>query len=162
MVSFVKADTENIEELLKIYNHYVEHSTATFHIGKVDREEFQGMILFKDELYCTYVIYDDETITGYCLIMPFSPRQAYRRTAEVSIYIRPEKTGKGYGQAALKFLVEHAGEKGIKSLIAKISADNTISIKLFEKNGFKKVGCLYETGEKFGMLLDVAIYQKQL
>lgn len=45
------------------------------------------------------------------------------------------------------------------ALLARISSDNTVSIRLHESLGFSVVGVLMEVGFKFGRLLGVAIME---
>ena len=55
-----------------------------------------------------------------------------------------------------------AKEQGINNLVGVITADNEASIKLFERDGYFKVGHLKNIGVKFGKALDVVSYQKEI
>ncbi len=78
------------------------------------------------------------------------------------MYLKEENTGKGYGVQILAFLEKTAYEKGIRSLIALICKENLMSASLFTKKGYRLAGELKEAGEKFGRLLDVVYYQKNI
>jgi L-amino acid N-acyltransferase YncA len=104
----------------------------------------------------------DNEPCGFCYISQYKKRQAYDRTAEVSLYLKPEYTGMGIGKLALGFLEKVAIEKGISVLIGIISGDNENSIKLFEKQGYDKCAHYKQVGEKFNKILDVVSYQKIL
>ncbi len=80
----------------------------------------------------------------------------------MTIYLRPGRTGKGTGGAAMNRLEEAAKDAGIHVLVCTLSADNGASIRLCEKTGYEKVAHLKRIGEKFGKVLDVVIYQKEL
>ncbi|MCK9207197.1 MAG: GNAT family N-acetyltransferase [Salinivirgaceae bacterium] len=69
---------------------------------------------------------------------------------------------KGIGKVALLHLEQKAVETGIRNLIAIISGDNSGSIHLFEKMGYSKCAHFKNVGEKFGKVLDVVAYQKEL
>lgn len=49
--------------------------------------------------------------------------------------IKPDYRGKGYATDALSQLILEAGKNEIKPLIATVSASNSASIKVIEKNG---------------------------
>ena len=50
----------------------------------------------------------------------------------------------------------------IVSLLFRITFKNSGSIKLFEKQGYEKSGHIKNVGEKFGRVLDVVFYQKEI
>lgn len=68
--------------------------------------------------------------------------EPYHQRAGVGILIhKTEDRQKGYASDALKALSEYAHEVlGLKQLYANITSDNTASIHLFEKIGFKSAG----------------------
>ena len=101
-------------------------------------------------------------MTGYCYLTRHKPRQAYDRTAEVTIYLKPGFQKKGIGRLALTHLENQARTVGLKNIIGGISGDNATSIALFEKAGFAKCAHYKNVGEKFGKILDVVAYQKEL
>jgi phosphinothricin acetyltransferase len=144
----------------EIYDYYVLNSTATFHKEKVSIQELKESILIFHPKYKSFLISYDGVICGFCYISQFKKRQAYDRTAEITIYLKPEFFGKGIGSKTIKMLEKKACESGIKVLIGIITGENQPSIKLFEKCGFEKCGHYKEVGEKFDKILDVVSYQK--
>jgi L-amino acid N-acyltransferase YncA len=162
MLRFEKSEEKHLEYMLDVYNYYILNSTATFHIGCINMDQFREIVFFDDELYSSYGVYAENGIIGYCIICPFSEREAYRRTAELTIYLHPDHVRKGYGYEIMEFLIGEAKKRGIKSLVGRICAENTGSIRLCERFSFERAGYIKEAGEKFGRLLDVAILQKLL
>jgi L-amino acid N-acyltransferase YncA len=49
-----------------------------------------------------------------------------------------------------------------KVLIASISGENTASLKLMRKLGYEQCGQFKNVGEKWGRILDVVYFQKEL
>lgn len=145
-----------------IYNHYVVHTTTTFHTAPRTEAEMSAMLLFPEGPFASYALTEEGKLVGYCALVPFSSREAYAVTAELSLYLKSEARGRGYGQAMLDYLEKEAPAKGFVSLMARICADNAASIGLFEKNGYKRAGYYEKVGQKFGKLLDVIAYQKVL
>ena len=154
-----EADLELVKE---IYDYYVIHSTSTYYTELVSIEDLKQFILINHKKYKSYLIRLDGVCCGFCYLSPYKNRQAYNRTAEISLYLRPEYTGKGIGRQVLEHLVKVAGTNGIAVLIGVISGDNENSIKLFEKGGFEKCAHFRQIGEKFNKILDVVCYQKNL
>lgn len=153
---------DDLSVLMSIYNFYILNSTATFHKHPLSREEMKQVLFFDNPLYQSFKIYLDEALCGYCILAPFHKREAYKGTAEVTIYLNPACHKKGIGGQTVDFLEEKARERNLHTLIACICAENEASIRLFERKGYAKCGHFKEVGQKFGRLLDVVYYQKIL
>jgi L-amino acid N-acyltransferase YncA len=161
-IKFEVVTEEDFVIIKEIYDFYIENSTATYYTEKISIEELKAFIPCGDKKYKSYMILAGSEVCGFCYFAQYKKRQAYDRTAEVSVYLKPGATKKGIGNAALRQLENAARESGIAVLIGIISGDNGNSIKLFEKNGYKKCGHLKKIGEKFGRMLDVVFYQKMV
>lgn len=161
MIEFTNLD-KYLDRSLDLYNGYILNSTATFYTKPLEMDEFRKIVLPRDEKYESYAILYDDVFSGYIFYFPFNPRQAYRRTAEVTIYLVEEYLGKEIAGKALELIEERAKIKDIRNFIAKITEENARSIRFFEKQGYVEVGTLKNVGEKFGKVLSVKIYQKEL
>jgi L-amino acid N-acyltransferase YncA len=161
-VEFVVLTEENLAIVKEIYDYYIVNSTATYFTEKVSSGDVKEIIPIGHEKYKSFIIKSDGQNCGFCCISPYKKRQAYDRTAEVSVYLKPGFTGKGIGKEALNHLENIAERNGIAVLIGIISGDNENSINLFEGQGYEKCGHLRQVGEKFNKILDVVFYQKIL
>lgn len=161
-VNFKLVEKEDIRELKDIYTYYIENTTSTFHIGDISDEEMSSILFYDDDIYKSFKIELNKEIVGYILLCPYKKREAYRRSAEVTIYLKPGIIGKGLGRKSLEFIEEVAKANGIKALLSIICGENTASIKAFENMEYEKVGHLKGVGEKFGRILDIVIYEKCL
>lgn len=66
---------------------------------------------------------------------------AINRRAGIGIYITAGEQKKGYASAALGMMIEYCfGKLSLHQLFCNIGQENTASMKLFEKHGFKVVG----------------------
>ena len=159
---FKEIKEQDLPELKKIYDWYIENSTATFHTEPIHIDQLKEFIYIGHSQYNSYLIYLNREITGYCYLTNYKKRQAYNRTAEVTIYLKPEYCRKGIGRIALDHLEKKAAENGLKNLIGIIAGDNEGSIALFEKAGYMKCAHFRNVGEKFNKVLDVVAFQKEI
>jgi phosphinothricin acetyltransferase len=161
-ISLHKIEERDLHEVCSIYNYYIKNSTATFHTEEINKADVKNIIPVSHPKYPSFLIKDGDTICGYAYMGCYKPRQAYDRTSEVTIYIKPDMGGKGIGGIVLKKMEEVAMQLNIKVLLGIITGENQSSISLFEKCGYEKCAHFKQVGEKFGRILDVVAYQKIL
>ena len=148
-VNIRNAEVNDLAAINDIYNHYVLHSTCTY---QTELETFEERATWFDEHkedYPVIVAEKDNEVIGWASISKFKQREAYRPTVELSIYIHHDTLGKGIGSILMKEIIRLAKVTGYHSIIAGISADQELSIKVHEKHGFEKVAHLKEVGNKF-------------
>ena len=162
MVEFSPVTNIDLAAILTIYNDYILNSTATFHSEKLSKNDLEEFLYVSHLKYPSFLIRENDEIIGYCFLTQYKKRQAYDRSAELSIYLKPEFTGKGIGLVALNHLEAAAKKAGIHVLVGTICGENHASIRLMEKSGFSKCAHLKNIGEKFGKILDVVVYQKEI
>jgi L-amino acid N-acyltransferase YncA len=162
MAEFFPVTNNDLAAILAIYNHYILNSTATFHSEKLSRHDLEEFLFVAHPKYPSFLIKDHDEMIGYCFLTRYKKRQAYDRSAELSIYLKPEFTGTGIGLVALNHLEAAAKSSGIHVLVGTICGENHASIRLMEKAGFSRCAHLKHIGEKFGKILDVVIYQKEI
>ena len=82
---------------------------------------------------------NDHAVLGLIDLFDFSP--AHNRAGIGILIAEKENRGSGYGAEALQLVVNYGFTYlNLHQLYANISEDNIISIKLFENQGFNKVG----------------------
>jgi L-amino acid N-acyltransferase YncA len=162
MVEFSQVTNTDLAAILAIYNDYILNSTATFHSEKLSKNDLEEFLYVSHLKYPSFLIRGNDEIIGYCFLTQYKKRQAYDRSAEMSIYLKPEFTGKGIGLVALNHLEAAAKKAGIHVLVGTICGENHASIRLMEKSGYSKCAHLKNIGEKFGKILDVVVYQKEI
>lgn len=158
---------QNIKEqdlnfVKEVYDWYALHSTATFHTEQVTIEELKTFMYVGHPRFQSFIITADEDPIGYCYLTNYKKRQAYDQTAELTIYLKYDSNVNGAGTAALQLLEAKAQAADFNNLLAIISGDNDRSIHFFEKNGYEKCAHFKKVGQKFGKLLDVVGYQKEI
>ncbi len=153
---------EHLQSVLEIYNYYVLNTTATFHIRTLTISEMKEIVCFVNPVYKTFIIKNHEEVCGYVILTQHKKREAYDKTAEISIYLKQEFRGQGLGNLAIQHIEDYARTVKMRVLIATVCGENTRSIQLFSKNGYEKCAHYKEVGSKFGRYLDLVAYQKIL
>jgi phosphinothricin acetyltransferase len=159
-LEWIELQEKDYPAVKEIYDYYVVNTTVTFATSVTSLAGLKETILTGHPKYKSYIIKTDGTICGFCYLSQYNKREAYDRTAEITVYLNPGFTGKGIGKQTIEKLDTVARENGISVLIGIITAENQQSVSLFEKCGYEKCAHFRQVGEKFNRLLDVVGYQK--
>lgn len=146
-----------------IYAHYVRTSTATFDFEPPPLEAIAqkfGAIAARGHPLVIGEVAGE--IAGFAYASDYRPRPGYRFTCEDSIYLAPEHCGHGYGGVLLADIIEKARAFGFAQMLAVITAEMTVSVRLHEKFGFEIRGTYPAIGHKFDRWLDIVHMQKSL
>jgi L-amino acid N-acyltransferase YncA len=110
------------------------------------------------------LVIDDEDggIAAWGCLSAWSPRPAYARTCEDTVYVRADRQGRGLGGTMLRELVGRAKELRRALVIARVVEGNPASRRLHEACGFETIGVMSECAEKLGRLLDVRIMGRRI
>ena len=137
-------------------------STATFDLDEQSLESRQAWFENRTDDFPVSVAELDGRVVAYASLGRWSDKQAYEIAAEFSLYVERENRGRGIGRALAEHLLEEAKKTTLYTIISRVTADNTVSIRLHEQLGFTKIGVMRRCGRKFGGILDVLFLQKVL
>lgn len=100
----------------------------------------------------------EQHTVGCIDLFEFSPQ--HHRVGVGLVIFNKDDRGKGYGAESLQILCKYALKYlQVHQLFANITADNTSSIKLFEKQGFQKSGTKKDWVYINGKFKDELLYQ---
>lgn len=153
---------DDAETLARIYNIYVNRSTATFDTEPLSVAAMREKIENISARYPFFVYEEQSEVVGFCYAHMWKEKAAYQTTAETTVYLAPEATGSGIGRFLLLRLIEACRIQGLHSLIACVTQGNAASDKLHVNLGFKKVSHFSKVGRKFDQWLDVVDYELEL
>lgn len=157
------AEERDLAVISDIYNHAVEHSTATFDLEAPDLDYWRARLDGQHPGDHLLVAVDDlDHVVGYAYSWSYRPRPAYETTRETSIYLDQSVRGKGVGKLLYPALLQTMAISGVHSAVALVALPNPASERLHVATGFERVGLLREVGYKFGQWIDVAWYQQML
>jgi L-amino acid N-acyltransferase YncA len=146
--------------IAEIYNPYVTDTIVTFELEPVTPEEIGRRIAAITRDYPYLVLEDGSgTVAGYAYASRFREREAYRFTAEVTIYLDRGRTGAGLGSMLFAGLLERLRGTDLRALIGAIALPNDPSARLHEKFGFRNVARLEKVGFKFDRWIDVGYWE---
>lgn len=161
------ATLEDSERLLEIYSYYVEKTAVSFEIKVPMLANFRGRISRTLKNYPYLVAEFENKIVGYAYAHEFVGREAYRFSAELTIYLDKNFRGRGVGRKLYEELEKILKAKGIKNLYACVGwideADEFLNhdSKIFHEHlGFKIVGKFTKCGYKFNRWYDMIWLEK--
>jgi len=162
-VSLRAALPDDAEAIAAIYNHEVEHSTATFDLVPRSVETQRQWIADRTGAFSAIVAVDaSHGVVGFAALSTYRDRAGYRTTVENSVYVHRKHQRKGIGRQLLTALLEVARDSGFHTMIARVDSLSVGSLELHKSLGFVEVGVEREIGRKFGRWLDSVILQRML
>jgi len=103
----------------------------------------------------------DAAPVGWATVSPVSHRPAYAGVVEDSVYVDPAATGAGIGRALLDSLIGSTEAAGIWTIQCGVFPENTASVALHERAGFRVVGVRRRVGRHRGRWRDVLLLERR-
>ncbi|PKQ37386.1 MAG: N-acetyltransferase [Actinobacteria bacterium HGW-Actinobacteria-1] len=145
--------------IASIYNHAVEHTTATFDTQRKTVEDRTAWLAGRARQHPVIVAEEDGAVVGWGAFSPWSDRCSYASTVEMSVYIDPEHVRRGLGGALSRELLRLAPEVGVHNILSRICSENAASLAMATRLGFDTIGTMHEVGRKFDRWLDVVMLE---
>ena len=154
----------DLPALLDIYNHYVANTHITFDLEPrtlLERKQWFSQFAATGRYQC-FVSEAGGAVIGWASSLKFRDRAAYDTSVETTVYLAPEKRGRGIGSALYEALFAALSGEDVHRAYGAIAAPNPASIRLHEKMGFERVAGYREVGRKFGRFWDVDVYERAM
>jgi L-amino acid N-acyltransferase YncA len=104
----------------------------------------------------------DGELLGWVALTAVSARRVYSGVAWESVYVAEAARGKGVGRALLEAVVAESETAGLWTLQAGVLAENTTSLALHERVGFRRVGVQEALGQDpSGRWRDVVLLERR-
>jgi L-amino acid N-acyltransferase YncA len=101
-----QAQSNDSPHIADIYNHYIVNSPATFEEKTVTAAEIRLRIEETESNHLPYFVAEsDGEVVGYAFASKWNGRCAYKFSVEVTVYLSPESTGRGYGTSLYETLL---------------------------------------------------------
>lgn len=144
-------------DVARIYADGIASGNATFETEVPDWERFDRSHLPDHRLMAA----TEAGPVGWAALTPVSGRCVYAGVAEVSVYVAADARGHGVGAALLAALVASAEAGGLWTLQAGMFPENTASVRLHERAGFRLVGRRERLGRLHGQWRDVLLMERR-
>ncbi len=162
-----QATVADAESLLKIYAYYVTETAISFEIKIPTLTNFRARISQTLKKFPYLVAEVENKIVGYAYAHEFVGREAYKFSAELTIYLDKNFRGVGIGKKLYTELENILQAQGIKNLYAcvgwiEIEDEflNHASANFHQHLGFKICGKFTKCGNKFNRWYDMIWLEK--
>ena len=146
-----------------ILNAAIATRASTARLDPVDAADRRAWLRAHADRYPVWVATDeDDALAGWFALTPWSDREAYDLTAEVSVYVAPERQGNGIGAKLVRHAIACAPRLGIEVYVARVFTHNAASMRLFERFDFMPWGVMRGVARLDGVLRDVAILGRRV
>ncbi|HKU73687.1 MAG TPA: GNAT family N-acetyltransferase [Pyrinomonadaceae bacterium] len=145
------------EQVRSIYLEGVRSGNSTFETDAPSWKNWnEGHLPF-----ARLVMREEENVLGWAALSPVSKRDVYRGVAEVTVYVTESARGKGIGRALLEALIAESEKNGIWTLQASIFPENTASVELHLRCGFREVGRRERIAMLNGVWRDTILFERR-
>ena len=141
-----------------IYEDGIATGNATFEAGAPGWDVWDRSHLADHRLVATD---SDGHVVGWAALTPVSDRCAYRGVAENSVYVHPDHHGHGVGTALLERLIANSEQAGYWTIQTGIFPENTASLALHQRVGFRIVGRRERIGQLNGAWRDTYLVERR-
>ncbi|WP_145797617.1 GNAT family N-acetyltransferase [Kitasatospora atroaurantiaca] len=146
------------EQVLAIYRAGIDEGNATFETAVPTWEAFDAARPAEHR----FVAFDrDERVLGWVAASRVSDRCAYAGVVEHSVYVHPDARGRGVARALLEALIDSTQAAGIWTIQSGIFPENTASLALHRRAGFRVVGTRERIGRHHGVWRDVVLVERR-
>ncbi len=143
-----------------IYNQGIEERIATFETQPRTPAQVVAQLAARGDQYPTVVVEYNGRVVAWAAAGEYSDRLCYAGVAAHSVYVDRESRGSGFGLLALDALCAACAERGFWKLVSRIFPENTASLALHERAGFRVVGVYRRHGKLDGEWRDCVIVEK--
>jgi L-amino acid N-acyltransferase YncA len=156
------ARPEDAAAIAAIYNEGIADRVATFETEPRTTAQIAAQLADKGERFPTVVVERDGRVVAWATASAYRSRPAYAGVAEHSVYVARAARGTGAGRAALEAFCRVYAERGFWKILSRIFPENTASLGLHERCGFRVVGVYRRHGKLEGEWRDCVIVEKLL
>ncbi len=149
---------EHAAQVLEIYQLGIDEGQATFETAAPAWEKFDAAKLPDHR----FVALDaGGQVLGWVAATSVSDRCAYAGVVEHSVYVHPQARERGVGMALLTALIASTEAAGIWTIQSGIFPENTASLALHARAGFRVIGTRERIGRHHGAWRDVVLIERR-
>ncbi|MGC4855940.1 N-acetyltransferase family protein [Micromonospora sp. DT4] len=145
------------DRILAIYQLGLDGGNASFEVTAPTWAAFDATRLAAHR----FVAVADGLALGWVAVAPTSSRPVYAGVVEHSIYVDPVAQGRGIGRLLLDALITSTETAGIWTIQSGIFPENTASLALHRRAGFRVIGVRERIGRHHDRWRDVVLLERR-
>lgn len=145
-------------QVLTIYQAGIDEGNATFETAAPDWEAFDAARL---PGHRHVALGPGGEVLGWAAVSAVSARPAYAGVVEHSVYVHPDARGRGIAGTLLDALIASTEAAGIWTIQSGIFPENTASLALHTKAGFRVIGTRERVARHHGTWRDVLLVERR-
>ncbi|MEU9028642.1 N-acetyltransferase family protein [Streptomyces sp. NPDC048383] len=146
------------DEVLAIYQAGIDEGNATF---ETTVPTWNGFDTAKTPEHRFAALDSDGKVLGWVAATKVSDRCAYAGVVEHSVYVHPGARGRGVARTLLDALIASTEAAGIWTIQSGIFPENTASLALHRRAGFRTIGTRERIGRHHGRWRDVVLLERR-
>jgi phosphinothricin acetyltransferase len=154
----VPLTADHADQVLAVYQLGIEEGNATFETAAPSWAGFDCAKLPDHRLVA---LDQDGRVLGWAAVTAVSDRCAYAGVVEHSVYVHPAARSRGVGRALLEALIASTEAAGVWTVQSGIFPENTASLALHARCGFRVVGTRERIGRMAGAWRDVVMVERR-
>jgi L-amino acid N-acyltransferase YncA len=157
-VAVVPLTAAHADDVLAIYQAGIDEGNATFETAAPGWAAFDSGKL-PDHRFAA--VAPDGRVLGWVAASRVSDRCAYAGVVEHSVYVHPDARGRGVACALLRALIESTEAAGLWTIQSGIFPENTASLAVHARAGFRVLGTRERIGRHHGVWRDVVLVERR-
>lgn len=154
------ARADDVPAIAEIYNEGIRARQATFETDERRPEDVLHW-LGKPE-HPVLVAEQDGVVVGWISASSYRSRECYSGILEFSVYVAARARGRGVGDQLMAAFLPACEAAGAWKVLSRIFPENTASLRLCARHGFREVGTYLRHGKLEGRWRDVVIVERLL
>lgn len=149
---------DDADRVLAIYQAGLDGGNASFETAAPTWTAFNAARLPDHRLVAVAA---GDTVLGWVAASPTSSRAVYAGVVEHSVYVDPAAQGRGVARLLLDALIASTEAAGIWTIQSGIFPENTASLALHQRAGFRVIGTRERVGRHHGRWRDVVLLERR-
>ncbi|MGY0459286.1 N-acetyltransferase family protein [Kitasatospora sp. cg17-2] len=145
-------------QVLAVYQAGIDGGDATFETAAPSWEAFDTARLPGHRFVA---VSGDGRVLGWVAASRVSDRCAYAGVVEHSVYVHPDARGRGVAGLLLEALIVSTEAAGIWTIQSGVFPENTASLALHARAGFRVIGTRERSGRHHGRWRDVVLIERR-
>ena len=146
------------DQVLAIYRAGIDEGDSTF---ETEAPDWAGFDAAKLPAHRLVAVDRAGRVLGWAAVARVSARSAYAGVVEHSVYVHRDARGRGVGSLLLQALIGSTEAAGIWTIQSGVFPENTASLALHRKAGFRVIGTRERIGRLHGVWRDVVLIERR-